>query len=423
MSLKKKIILIISFGVLLSLVIGFLSVYLIINNKFNLIETSVSENKSEERTTLINSGFETINTLSSDWGGWDDTYNYINDRNTQFIESNLYNEEYSVLKVNVILLADKNKDTVYFGSRDYVHNSSFKNDSEVKVLLEKLLDSIEFKDVHEEIYGYLGSENIYYFSAHQILPSIISDTSTSNGIIIFLKQIDFSDPTNFGITIPQHSSLQILPYTNINSLNLNPTQVNLLINNGEVINETNESKISISSLIKDYYGEPLFILKIDSEKTYTTEAINTLSSVYLALTIILGFLGIAFYISIEKNLFNKLSIITTFLEQTKDPLNTKERLNENLGKDLNYLKTTVNALLDKVQEQKTELDNVNKEFKTQNSDLIIRQKELDERNRELNSLNQTMVGREMRMIELKNELDELSKKVIEIDKKDNTINN
>lgn len=419
MSLKKKILLVIGLGIFISLVLGFLSMFLIITDKFNYIETSVSKNKSEERIILINNGFDSLNTVTSDWGGWNDTYDYIENRNPQFVESNLYPGEYAVLKVNVILLADNNNKTAYYGSSDYENNNNFKNDIEAKELLNKLIESLKFDKIHDVKYGYIGKDNIYYFSAHQILPSITTDTTTPNGTIIFLRQLDYLDPECFGITTPQHSTVQILPYSKISNFNLSSSQQGLLINNGELINDNIDSKISIYNVIKDYYDKPLFILKIDSEKVYTTEVINTLSSVYITLTVILGLLGVVFYISIEKNLFNKLSFITSFIEQIKDPLNTKDRLEENLGEDLNKLKTTVNTLLDKVQEQKNELDKVNRDFKTQNEDLIIRQKELDERNRELNSLNQTMVGREMRMIELKNQIDDLSKKVIEIDKKEN----
>lgn len=416
MSLKKKIVIILTGGILVSLILGFLFLYLIISTRFNSIETSVAKERSEDRVSIIKNGFDSVNTVISDWGGWDDTYNYVIDKNPKYIESNLYDGEYPVLKVNIVVLADSNNKTVYYGSRDYQNDAEFKNDDEAKGIVENILSSIKFSSIHDVVYGYVGQENFYYFAAHQILPSNVEANTKPNGTIIFLKQLDKANPENFGITIPQHSTVQILSSKDIVNLGLNNSQIEELETQGKYIKNKEGENISIFNLIMDFKGEPLFILKIDSVRIYSEEAISAMFSVYAILIGILGLLSVIFFFIIEKNLFSKLSTITLFIEQISDPLNTKERLNEDLGEDLNKLKTTVNTLLDKVQEQKGELDRVNNEFKKQNDALLIRQKELDERNHELNSLNQTMVGREMRMIELKNQVEDLSKKVNDIAK-------
>ena len=54
---------------------------------------------------------ESLNRI--DWASWDDTYNFIQDRNEAYIESNLYPEALAALNVNMLLFIDTSGQLVY----------------------------------------------------------------------------------------------------------------------------------------------------------------------------------------------------------------------------------------------------------------------------------------------------------------------
>jgi sensor domain CHASE-containing protein len=48
-----------------------------------------------------------------DWSSWDDTYNFIEDRDQQYIISNIQNMTFIGLKINTIILVNETGSVVY----------------------------------------------------------------------------------------------------------------------------------------------------------------------------------------------------------------------------------------------------------------------------------------------------------------------
>jgi sensor domain CHASE-containing protein len=384
--------------------VGFLSMYFIITDRFENIEQETIEAKSKEQVDIINSGFESTNLINKDWGRWDDTYNFAKDGNQEFIDNNFDLPEYGVLKINAIQVINTKAEIVYYGSRDYINNQAYTKDEEIKPILAKIVKNLDFDNIDRSIFGYFGADNIYYFAAHQITKSVVTDNSDIAGVIIFVKEIDYSDPKNLGLTIPSNSTIDLLNYKKEKGL--------IDFNNS---NNKNLSKLVVNKEITDYFGNPILILRLQVDRVYTTESLMIFMALVVILLLVFASFSILIYFSIDRNVFSKLKIFSNFLNKLSDPMTSQERLKGNLGSEFSQLQGTINGLLDNIQEQRKEVDKVNNEFKAQNEQLQTRQKELNERNAELNSLNQAMIGREMRMIELKTQMDVLNKKVDIID--------
>jgi sensor domain CHASE-containing protein len=47
-----------------------------------------------------------------DWAWWDDTYNFIGDNNTDYIETNTHPETWSILNLNIIIYLNSSGDIV-----------------------------------------------------------------------------------------------------------------------------------------------------------------------------------------------------------------------------------------------------------------------------------------------------------------------
>jgi len=116
MSIRKKTLLAIGLTSLVLLVVLLSLVQLILLNGFNrLQEESVQRNMLRVRN-VIASELDSLSAIVGDWAYWDDTYQYIQDKNQDYLVSNLNDESISNLKLNLFLFIDMNNQLV-FGKR------------------------------------------------------------------------------------------------------------------------------------------------------------------------------------------------------------------------------------------------------------------------------------------------------------------
>lgn len=79
---------------------------------------------SRQILELIKSDIANLHTKSSDWSSWDDSYNYIQKPNGDFIESNLTNETFTNMNINLIGYYDLNGVLVFGKSMDLALENS-----------------------------------------------------------------------------------------------------------------------------------------------------------------------------------------------------------------------------------------------------------------------------------------------------------
>ena len=382
-----------------SAISGFLIITRLVFDRFNEIESSISLQTTNDILKQINKGFDTINLTSSDWGCWDETYNFAQNQNQEYIDSNLYTNEFLVLKVNAIAIYNKNNHKVYLRTYDYKKDTQLATDNELVDMTDILVNSLKFKNIDDIINGYFGKNNMYYFAAHQTSPSICDDESKVNGTILFIRQINAQDPQDFALNSPPNV---ILNTANFNTLD---PAVKMGIDTSKVTSiKTTSSNIYTYSIIPDIFGNPLIYLTVNSERVFTNESITLNSSIFIMMLLLLLVFSIIFYLIIDRSFFQKFKQIYNFLEHIKTQPDTDERFTAGLGKDFDEIKDVLNSLLDKLKLKQTQLEQVNEKLLTQNQELLKSHDIFNEKNKELSKINQLMVGREIKMIELKEEL-------------------
>lgn len=106
MSLRKKTILV----VVLTTIVLMVSVYLltskILLSEFIHVEDREVVSNIKRLEDVIDAEIQVLNTKTSDWSRWDDSYRFVTDRNQEFIDSNLGVESMKNLEVNMMVFLD-----------------------------------------------------------------------------------------------------------------------------------------------------------------------------------------------------------------------------------------------------------------------------------------------------------------------------
>lgn len=106
MSLRLRIFLIIGTTFIIYTLLALSTQYFIFLPKFNTLEKDEVKKDMERAQSAIEREKFHLESLTADWGYWDDTYGFIKDGNSQYIKSNLAPAIFSNIKVELIYFAD-----------------------------------------------------------------------------------------------------------------------------------------------------------------------------------------------------------------------------------------------------------------------------------------------------------------------------
>lgn len=119
MSVRIKLI-----AIILSIIISVMAILYIVSNQIliksylQIENTSVTNNIQRIEDALSNEESE-LSLKLIDWAAWDDTYKFIQDKNPEYIKSNLNNSSLVNLKLNLAAFFDENKQVVFKKSNRY----------------------------------------------------------------------------------------------------------------------------------------------------------------------------------------------------------------------------------------------------------------------------------------------------------------
>ena len=179
--LKTDITSFISSYLLLVILIFFGSYKFFISN-FEEIEDALNTNKIKTILNIMNNDIKSLEMSTRDYSNWDDTYDFIIDRNNEYIEANFREGTNTLEELDLdVMIFHTIEDEIVFSKyvNDFLEEN--KNDFE-KLIINK------FKDVKKigTIVNY--KSKLLYVSKNEILKS--DSTGTLKGFITTIKQLD-----------------------------------------------------------------------------------------------------------------------------------------------------------------------------------------------------------------------------------------
>lgn len=176
-SIRKKVLLsicILSIFILSALILAFYFMTYRSIKKFELENASINIQRFVHEISGIKSN---LSSQCNDWAAWDDTYNFIEDKNQEYIDNNLNDQTIINLKTNIIVYLNNESEVVHasFMNPVSMKNQSFPDDLLKMILKERGLIK------HQDIEGY--AESFFLYSGMPVL--LVSRP---------IKRSDFSGP-------------------------------------------------------------------------------------------------------------------------------------------------------------------------------------------------------------------------------------
>ena len=315
-SLRTKTILVL-LCVLIFLVSGIVLILhsVMIDRILTLEQKNITEHLTRAQNT-ISEKTDNLAVTAYDWATWDETYKFIQDKNSKYIEDNLMPDTFVNLKLNAMVFMNTTGDIVYAGGMD---QSKQAMTPVSQALLDYLKQSPIAKntDASYHIRGIIDlPEGPMIIAAYPILNSFAQGPVRGNYVVGFYLDQRFVSSLAQQLNL----KLSIEPISRFAPQNtVNPASVKFNILSSKVI--------EASIVVNDVNGQPAVALKVEMNRdiyVIGTEGIDNVA-LYTGLFCVVCIIFLLLYIN--RSILSKLSYISTEVRNIGERRLFTKRLN------------------------------------------------------------------------------------------------
>ncbi|PKN83680.1 MAG: hypothetical protein CVU46_16325 [Chloroflexi bacterium HGW-Chloroflexi-8] len=345
MNLRKKTILIVTVTfVLLTLVLS-ISLQSVLTDYFRNEEKQINTVNLQRVLASFNNNFTILNYLANDWSHRDETYQFVQDGNIEFIRRNLVVEIFRELDVNFIIIQDLAGNTVYAGSYDRETDAFGSISPELYKFLKPGESILNFDSSLENNQGLVmlkGSPLLLVAS-----PILKSDLdSPSAGVFILGKYFGDSEinimshQVQFPIQVDFYSSNEVTEDFKL-------ARYYFETNEGDFYSQVlSSSNLGGYLLLRDVDQKPAFIIRIEQFRNIAKNADIIIRYVFLAMiTSILAF-GVLFFFVIEETVLSRLLRLNTEVQRITSNPQKSQNVTVDRKDEISSLSSNINLMLE-----------------------------------------------------------------------------
>ncbi len=341
MKIFNKTLIIIGSTIFIFLSFLFLTSHFIILSGFQDLEERAVKRSVEQALKALSASLEELDATNEDWASWDDTYNFIEDRNRDYIDSNLVDGTFVNLRLNIILYYDSAGKLVFGKAFDH------ENRMEVSIpssLLEHLTPNNLLLSHSEPGDGVRGL--IILPEA----PLLISSRP--------ITRSDGSGPIRGALIMGRYLGAEELrrlaEVTNlkfeIRGLEASSIPAALLEADSQIMLQPSDDRLIIGySLLRDIYGKPGLILTVIENREIYAQGLRTVSF-FIASSLATGLLaGIMILKLLDGMILSRLSHLSQEvgnIEKLGDP---SLRVHVTGEDEISSLAGRVNSMLERLE--------------------------------------------------------------------------
>ncbi|MDI9394918.1 MAG: CHASE4 domain-containing protein [Euryarchaeota archaeon] len=341
--LRKKVLLITILSIVL-LTASFTFTYKIQLSNFLELEQANTLENVERVQNAIATEQSYFDYTVHDWACWDDTYQFIEDKNEQYINVNLQNQTLTGINVNVMIFVNNSGEVVYAKSL----NTSTEKEEPVPDELFSMIEngSLLTKGENDTISGFvLLDKGPMFITCRPILTT--KHKGPSRGTLIFGRFFDDELLDSFRKTT--RSSLIIyradekLPpdfQMKIETVSDNPDKI--------VIEPLNDDQIVGYFGLKDIKGQLALILRVDYPRELFIDGEIAVNHMYfiLLLTGLVIVVGVNFLL--DKLIISRLKEIDDFITRISLEKDLSRRLSLGGNDEIYRLSRVINGMLNEI---------------------------------------------------------------------------
>lgn len=350
MDVSKKLLVVTFTMFALLTVLLIVASHTILLSSFSKLETRDTLKNTEKIEQAIAWEALSIDRTARDWAYWDDTYEFMNTLNPEYIESNLEDNTLYDLDLNVMLFVNKSGVMVYPMSVDLINRT---NVPVPAGLLERinsgLLTTRGNADYMQGVI--LLEEGPMLIVCRPILVNL--EEGPSAGTLILGKYIDSSYIAS--LEERTQSSLSLYALNEEMPPDFQDAFNKAFRGEGNTVNILGDDRVAGYFILKDTTGEPVALMRADYPRDLYAQGKKTLTYIYGFLLLSGIVIGTATKFSLDRLLVSRLIAIDSFLEKVKREKDISKQLDVDGEDEIHRLSKGINEMLSSIKLAEQEL--------------------------------------------------------------------
>ncbi|MCX6700470.1 MAG: PAS domain S-box protein [Methanomicrobiales archaeon] len=371
MKLQKKTLLV--FVVLLISVLVVVSIFFstILLASYSALEEQYIEKDLDQAVSKLDDELFSMSSIARDWGPWDDTVDFVNGNDPNYINSNLQPYGFDNLNLNLIVLTNTRGEILFSGAYDPGEKVMVPVPAFFSGQLDPKNPLMNMSDPHRVTSGILMLPNDPMLVVSQ--PILHSNfTGTPKGVVIMGRYLNRAEISKLAeLTRPS------LAFTRTDDPALSPDLVmRIRENNGAapgIIRQLNADQITGYAFIPDIYGNDGLILQITEPRDIYRQGLNTTLQVLLIIILSGVFLGLVVIILLDRFLLERMKSLAHQVYTIGRSGSATEHVKIEGDDELSGLAAEINRMLETIEQTQAKVQVSEARFRglAENMPLII----------------------------------------------------
>jgi len=360
MTLRKKTLYIIGITfVSLIVILYFISQNILLDGLAEIEEEDTHQNVERALSALSND-LSSLEATSGDWASWDDTYAFIEDVNTDYIESNLIDETFIGLGLNFILFIDTSGQIVFSKAFD-LHNE------EEVPLSPSLWGNLSANDfllrhpsTESSIAGMvLLREGPVLIASKPILTS--QDEGPIRGTLIMGHYLDaikidrLAETTLLSLAVHRIDDMQM-------PADFQTARLSLSKETPILVRPLDAQYVAGYALLNDIYGKSVLVLRVDMPRDIYQRGRTSIAFLILSIVGAGLVVGVVAMLIIEKQVLSRLTRLSKSVSSIGTSGDLSMRVSMGGRDELSKLADTINVMTETLEQSSKALRGKNEQL-------------------------------------------------------------
>ena len=362
MTLRKKTLFTMSATIVALFVILYSASRVILLGGMAELEEQITHQNVQRAVSVLTDNLVTLNATAGDWAPWDDTYYFIEDINSEYIENNLVDSTFANLRLNLMLFVNASGQVVYSKGFD------LQEETEVPVsesLVKQLLADgflLRHPEPSSSITGIvLLSEGPMLVASRPIVTS--SFEGPVRGTLIMGRYLDameiryLSERAHVsmimsGLNDPEAPSDMQAAWSSLSAES--PT----------LIRPLNADYVAGYTLLSDVHGQPALVLRVDMPRDIYRQGQASVTYFLSALLLFGGVFGVVTLLLLERVVLSRLTRLNDAVRAVAASGDLSVRVPV-VGRDeLSRLAEAINRMMGKLEQSEAALRESEEKYRT-----------------------------------------------------------
>lgn len=351
MTLRRKTLIIIGATCICVVAILYSTAHMIMRVTVAEAEETMSRRNIEQVLSTLSGELSHLDDLAVDWATWDDTYAFIEGGNDNYIESNLADQTFADLRLNLMLFVDSSGRIVFGKGFDGVNKKEVPVPKDIMEHISPEKPLLRHRDTESGVTGLvLLPEGPMLVASRLILTS--EKKGPARGTLIMGRYLDaaevnlWAETTHSSLTINSFYDAQMPPDFQV-------ALSSLLQGEPVVIQPLNAGSIAGYTLLRDIDGKPAIALKATMPRVGYQQGLVAMFYALLALLVIGLLVSILFSLIMEKVILSRLARLSASVTKIGTGGDLSKRVPETGRDEIACLAGAINGMLAALEQSQT----------------------------------------------------------------------